>query len=112
MAEIRDEIITLVSKLWTWVVYILLGVMGKFSYDALSGRKMSFLTSLAILGISIFVGAIISMVCAYYEVNKAAAFIVPLGTLLSEKLVISFYAYDWKGTTSDFLDYWRDKLRK
>lgn len=106
-----DEIVTAGSKVWTWVLYVLLGVMGKFSYDALSGRKISFLMSLAILGISVFVGVITSMVCFYYELDRAGAFLVPICTLLSEKLVLAIYAYDWKGFLSDVLGYWKDKLK-
>lgn len=107
-----DELITGFSKIWTWVLYIILGVMGKFSYDALNGRRMSLGVSLGILGLSIFVGAIVSILCVYYEAEKAGAFLVPLCTLLSEKLIVALYAYNWKEFVSDMLGYWRDKLKK
>lgn len=111
-ATIWDEIVTGLSKVWTWGLYILLGIMGKFSYDALSGRKMSFLLSLAIAGLSVFVGIIVALICIQYEMVKAGAIIVPIATLLSEKLVVALYAYDWKTFVADVLGWWKDRLGK
>lgn len=112
MAEIKNEFLALISKVWVWLLYIIIGVAGKFSYDMLNGRKHSWIQIFAGIGIALFVGFIASAVCIHNGWQDKGMYIVPVATLLSEKLVMALFSIDYKKLAGDWASYWSDKLKK
>lgn len=112
MSEFKSEILAIISKWWVWLLYIIIGVFGKFSYELLSGRRPSWVQIFAGIGIALCVGFIASAVCVQNGWQEKGMYIVPLCTLLSEKLVMALFSIDYKKMFADFAGYWSDKLKK
>lgn len=93
--EITDALIAWFSKWYTFFVYVAMGLIGKFSYDMLSGKKISVLKALSSTGMALFVGFLSSMLCVQAGYTTKAAVIVPICTLLSEKIMIAVFALNW-----------------
>lgn len=111
MEHEKTELVTLVTKWYLWASYILLGVLGKISYDLVRGRKISLIQSLGSTGISIFVGVLASMWCVKHSPDNGA-FIVPVATLLSDKIFTALFAMDLKKISADILGYWQAYFSK
>lgn len=62
----------------------------------LTGRKVTIMQAVASTGAAFFIGVVASIVCYYFDMAKAANIIVPLATLLSEKIMIAIFALDVK----------------
>jgi hypothetical protein len=107
-----DQIIESFCKWWVWFAYIFVGMVGKFSYDYGSGKKFSWAKILSSVGIALFVGFISSSICIYNGWTEEARYIVPIATLLSEKLVWALFAVDYKQIMSEIAKYWADKWGK
>lgn len=101
MADIRDELFALFGKLWTWVCLILLGMIGMFSHNLYTGKKMTFKQAMGSFGVSFFVGALTSLFCYFQEWEKAAVWLVPFATLLSDKIMLAVFAFDWERNIKD-----------
>lgn len=87
MEDVKNEIYIFLAKIWMWVAFVFIGVVAKFSYDVSIKKKYTWVTFTAALGIALFVGYITSAWCRYKGWQEEGMFIVPLATLLSEKLV-------------------------
>lgn len=111
MQQEKTELIALITKWYLWACYILLGVLGKMSYDLVRGRKISLMQSLGTTGISIFVGVLASMWCMKHTPDNGA-FIVPVATLLADKIVTALFAMDIKAIVNEIAKYWYDKTKK
>lgn len=111
MEMFKEEITAFISKIWVWFVYILVGLIGKFSYDIMLGKRLTWLQIFASIGIALFCGFIASVVCAN-NFPEHAPYIVPISTLLSEKLVVALVAVDYKTIISEIAQYWADKSKK
>jgi hypothetical protein len=99
MEQFKEEIIAGVSKIWVWLLYILMGLIAKYSYDIMRGKKITLLQAMASAGIALFVGFISSALCVQHDMEKEGMWIVPISTLLSEKLLMALFAIDWKRVT-------------
>lgn len=111
MAEVKEEILTFLSKVWAWLIYILIGLMAKYSYDFMTGKKITFLQAMASAGIALFVGFIASVICLHNGYEQQGMWVVPCATLVSDKIVMALFAFDYKGTIGDWLKYWSDKWK-
>lgn len=114
MEIIKEEIVAIITKVWLWVLYVAIGIMAKFSYDIIRGRKITLLQALASSGAALAVGTIAAIYCAANGYDKAGLWIVPAATLLSEKIIIavsSIEVKEIKKLMADFLGYWKDKLK-
>lgn len=111
MAEIRDEILNLLSKIWTYIALIALGLIGKFSYDIISGKKITFWQALASAGIAVFIGFMAGAICNYNGWEKQQTIIIPVSTLLSEKIILALFSLDYKGIAADIAKWFTRKLK-
>lgn len=111
MEIFKEEITAFFSKIWVWGVYILIGIIGKFSHDLIMGKRLSWLQIFASIGIALFCGFIASVICMNNFPDKAA-YIVPIATLLSEKIMVAILAIDYKMLAAEIAQYWVDKTKK
>lgn len=112
MAEIKEEFLTFISKIWVWILYVLVGLMCKYSLEIRNGKKMTLAQALAGAGIAFFVGFIASVICIQNDMEKQGMWIVPLATLVSDKIVLALMAIDYKETIGEWFTYWSNKFKK
>lgn len=112
MDNIKGEIVTFFSKVWVWLLYILMGLMAKYSYDIIRGKRITLAQAFASAGIALFVGFIASVVCINNDMEREGMWIVPIATLLSEKIVMALFAINWNDLLADWARYWADKFKK
>lgn len=111
MSEFKEEFLMFISKVWLWLVYIIVGIIGKFSHDFIMGKRLSWVQVFASIGIALFCGFIASMIC-YNNFPDKAAYIVPVATLLSEKLIIALFSIDYAKIFAEIAQYFADKWKK
>ena len=95
MAEIKQEILTLLTKVWVWLLLVLLGLIGKISVDMLQGRKMTGRQILSSIGIGLFVGVVTAALCVYKGWTQAGIVIIPIATSMSEKIMLALFSIDY-----------------
>lgn len=77
------------SATWlTSAISVLIGVIGKICYELAVKRKLTFMQWIGVAGMSVFVGYVTSVWCANYEMGKAGYVIIPVSTLLGERILI------------------------
>ena len=86
MEQHKAESANYISRIITVAFAIVLGLMGKYSYELSKGRKLSAISWFGITGLSVFSGYMSSVICDYYHYDKASKIIVPLATLFGEKI--------------------------
>lgn len=111
MELLKEEIVAFFSKVWVWGLYILIGLIGKFSHDLIMRKRITWVQAFASIGIALFCGFIASVICAN-NFPEQAAYIVPIATLLSEKFFVAIFAIDYKALAAEFAQYWADKAKK
>src|ERR1043165_1508292 len=82
-----EEIISFFTKWWVYLFYILIGIVGKFSWDISRKKRITFLGAVSTVGLSGFIGYISSVYCQNNSLDDKAAYIVPICTLLSDKII-------------------------
>lgn len=114
LEEAKTEAIALLSKIWVWAALIFIGMIGMVSSNLFTSRKLTFWQVVGSLGLAFFVGVTVSMVCYFYEWERAGMVLVPMCTLLSEKIVVAVLAINWekniKETLKNKLKNWSNKL--
>ena len=114
MSEIKEEVIALFSKIWVWAALIFTGMIGMVSSNLFTSRKLTFWQIVGSLGLAFFIGVTVSIICYFYEWDKAGMVLVPMCTLLSEKIVVALLAINWekniKETVKNKLKNWSNKL--
>jgi hypothetical protein len=80
------------------------GVLGKISYEIYMQRTITIVQWCAIVGLSIFVGYLTSVICMENGWVTQSQYIVPIATLLGEKIVVYLFQNHKKILTS-FLTY-------
>lgn len=97
--DIKTELLAMLSKAWAWILYtmfsIIIGVVGKISYDLLTGRKITLWGFVASVGLGIFVGVVSTIICMAKGWTTAALFMPPIATLLSEKIILALFSLDY-----------------
>ena len=88
MENAWNEFALLLGKFSTYIFGITIGILGKLSYEIYMKRTMNFLQWTAVVGMSVFTGYVTSVYCNANGFETQAQFIVPLATLLGEKLFI------------------------
>lgn len=76
------------SDLNNWVFGVLIGVMGKISYELYMKRTISVFQWIAVIGLSIFSGYLTSVYCANNGLENESSWAVPVSTLMGEKIFI------------------------
>lgn len=88
MEEAWNDFLLLFGKFSTYILGIAIGLLGKMSYEIYMRRTMNFIQWTAVIGMSVFTGYITSVYCNSQGLTTQAQFIVPLATLMGEKLFI------------------------
>lgn len=88
IAEAWGEMLSLFGKFSTYIFGITIGLLGKLSYEIYMKRTLNFLQWVAVVGMSVFTGYVTSVYCNANGFETQAQFIVPLSTLMGEKLFI------------------------
>lgn len=111
MEKITHELWLFLTKISTLLALIFIGLIGKFSMMVLSGKKITFLQAVAASGSAFFIGVLSWQLCKVWGLQEKANFIVPFATLLSDKLIIIIFTFDWdkhlKKAMHDMLNYAR-----
>lgn len=107
MSDIKSELIAVLSKIWTWLLLIFLGMVGMFSHNIYTAKKLTWKQTIASLGLSFFIGSITSIICYLNDWGKLGVVLVPMLTLLSDRITLAVMAYNWKGFIWDTIDNWR-----
>jgi len=92
---ITEEITTFIAKWGYYILYIFIGIVGKFAYDIVQKKKMSFLQALGSVGVAGVTGYFACIWCMQNSPEKAP-YLVPLATLLSEKFFNWIFSLNWK----------------
>jgi hypothetical protein len=71
---------------------VMIGLVGKLSYEIYIKRVLSMFQWIAVIGMSVFSGYLTSLVCISYGLTTQTQILVPLGTLLGEKVFIYIMA--------------------
>lgn len=111
MQDFSKEFIAFISKVWVWLLYILIGLLAKFSYDYMAGKRITWIQALCTTFLALFIGYLSAVYCINHNMEKEGMWIVPICTLISDKIVLSIIAFDYKDTVRDWLKYWIDKLK-
>lgn len=83
------------SKYGIWACYVLIGILGKFGYDIVSRRKITWWYFWGTGLMSIFVGFISSKWFMVHDPTSGAYF-VPVLTLVSRDVLVFLMLMDWK----------------
>lgn len=83
--------------------------MLKFSYNIISGKKITFVQAVASCVCSIAVGALSSIWCIQTEREHMGTWIVPAATLLADKFLTAAFSIDYNKTAQDILKYFIKK---
>ena len=86
MDDFKRETLAFLSKWIVWIISISVGLIAKISYELSQKRRISVWQALGITGISIFFGYMVSIICVNYGFEKQGQIIVPVATLLGEKI--------------------------
>lgn len=104
MHEIKDDLGTLLYKILLFVVYIIVGLMGKISSMLLRGKKLSWYVIFGSMGIALFVGFMASAFCVWKGWDKEAKLIVPLATYTSDKVTLVLMKLNYRAIVLDVLE--------
>ena len=84
----HNELQEFLARSWVWIVGIGAGVLAKISSEVLMKRKISLVQWLGIVGVSVFFGYMAAVYCDSNGYVSQGRFIVPLITLMGEKITI------------------------
>ena len=74
----------------------MIGIVGKFSYDLVTNKKISWISAIGSIGIAGVTGYFACLWCINNDISKAP-YLVPMATLLSDKFFNWVFQLDWKG---------------
>ena len=99
--SLLDDMVQLITKFWAWIFFVSIGVMGKFGLYFQSGSKQPFWKLIGSTMVAVFAGYLASAWCIeHYPIqgegySKEGAIIVPLVTLMSDKLMLILVNINW-----------------
>jgi len=94
---IKDEIFGFFVKNGAWLSWILMGILGRFGYDIVNNKKISWYYVVGTWLCAVFVGYVACKFFNEFAPNKAP-FMVPTITMLGNN-ILSYLVLKWK----DFL---------
>jgi hypothetical protein len=86
-----DDVLAYTTEQKTYVIGMSIGLLGKISYEIYKKRTLSVFQWLAVVGMSIFSGYMVSVYCQSNGMQSSAQFLVPISTLLGEKMFIYLF---------------------
>jgi len=96
----------IISDVNSWVMGIIIGVLGKISYEIYMKRALTVLQWIAVIGLSIFCGYQTAIYCQLNGHETESTWAVPMATLMGEKIfiyVMSNYRKIFTGILSFFM---------
>lgn len=75
-------------KSYAWIISGLVGIAGKICYELMQKRKLSLMQWIGVGGLSAFVGYLTAVWCVYNDMKEQGYIIVPVSTLLGEKIIV------------------------
>lgn len=112
MIDLKDEFIQFVSKSWALFLYVIIGLIGKVSYDLLYGKKLTWIQVIGSVGLALFMGFLSAAICTRNGWEEHAKYVVPISTLLSEKIVVAIFSLDYKAIARDVVAFFSNRLNK
>lgn len=84
----HEDIWQWLLKSSTWLVGVVVGVLGKISYELSKKRQLSTLQWIGVIGISVFSGYMAGEWCDAYQFNThQKGLIVPMATIFGERIM-------------------------
>jgi len=93
--EAIEGFIVFFLKWWVVGSYIMMAIITKFSFDRSRGVRLSFWETLGGIGVAWCMGAWAAIICANREWNDQMYWVVPLATLLGDKIYL-YIMSNWK----------------
>lgn len=99
--NIINEIWELLTKTWIWLSLVGIGIVGKFGMYLQSGKNQSLWALVGSTLIAGFIGYLASIYCMIHypcevgKLNREAALIVPVATLMSDRLITIVSSLNW-----------------
>lgn len=100
--SLLNDIFEFLSKWWAWIFYVLIGMAGKFGLDMVRQRKMGIWQLMGSTCVSCFIGFLACSYCMVYS-PKLGPFIVPIATLLSDRLILMLMVLNYKPLMGNFI---------
>lgn len=94
MFKTHPEITEFLTKYGMWVAYVLMGLVGKFGWDIISNRKISFRYILGSSMCGVFAGYIASVWCMRHA-PSTGSYVVPVLTLVSRDFFLFLFSLDY-----------------
>jgi hypothetical protein len=101
-----EYISDIVSDSASWVMGIIIGILGKISYEIYMKRALSVMQWVAVIGLSVFCGYQTAIYCQMHGHETESTWAVPMATLMGEKMfiyVMSNYKRIFTGILSFFM---------
>lgn len=99
-----------------FVFPILIGLLGKASYELRQKRSLSFWAWVGIMGLSIVAGYISSVICSINHLDEQSKVVVPMVTLFGEKIFEFLFSRKFWDIVLDsfkaFLNHWTKNITK
>lgn len=93
MNQFWEDVGLILHKYGQFIIGTGLGVIAKLSYDIYMKRTLSILQWISIVGLSIFSGYLMSVYCVSKDMEKEAQYLVPIATLMGEKIVVYLFTH-------------------
>ena len=85
--ELPNEVQAFLSKFGAWIMSAIVATLAKISHEILMKRQLSWMSWLAIIGISLFWAWMAGLFCAENEYNTfSSSFIIGAATIMGEKI--------------------------
>jgi hypothetical protein len=99
----EDEgLLSIFGKSAVLVCLILIGWIGKICHHLYMKRKLSWVWAIASLGMVFFVG-VMTYFWSIRHYPEETVYLVPMASLISDKIMLAFFSLDWKGFAHDVL---------
>lgn len=106
-----EQLWMFVFKSGAWIWYTLVGIIGKWSWNVMTGRKMTWRQVLASAGAALFVGFIAAKYCLAYRPDMLA-YAVPVLVLASDKIVMAIMLLNWRNIIDSVINVYNGSKRK
>ena len=91
-----ESIYDMLAKVWVLFLYLILGTVGKFSYNMMNGKRLTMRQAFGQLGICLVCGIMAYQMCEYFGWLRAQAIITTVATFVSDKVTLAVYSLDWQ----------------
>lgn len=96
MSDKNPELVAFLTKYGALVTYVIIGLIGKFGFDIVAGKRLSGWYVLGTGCMSIFIGWIVWVWCQRYP-GLNPGIVVPIATLVSRDIMLFITMIDYMG---------------